>query len=101
LAAPDGEDAGDWLPTEGLDEPPSAEAEAILGQFIRKKEREWVAESIPALGGLTPRQALDDPTRREDLLALLREMGGISDLGAGQGFDAGRIRILLGLDPGS
>ena len=58
-------------------------------------------ESIPALGGLTPRQALDDPTRREDLLALLREMDGHSDLGAGQGFDAGHLRILLGLDPGS
>ncbi len=103
----DGEDAGDLPSAEGQDEPPSAETEAILDRFIRKKESEWVDESIPALGGLTPRQALDDPTRREDLLALLREMGGTSRLsggsrggrGGGQGFDAGRIRSLLGLEP--
>jgi hypothetical protein len=36
--------------------------------------RKWVDESIPALGGMTPREALDDPTRREDLMRLLREI---------------------------
>jgi hypothetical protein len=99
-AAFDGEEAADLLPAEGQDELLPAEAEAVLDRFIRKKESEWVDESIPALGGLTPRQALDDPTRREDLLALLRELGGSSPMGGGgQGFDAGRIRSLLGLDP--
>ncbi len=98
LAAFDGEDLGDLPPTEGQDKPLPAEAESILNQFIRKKEAEWVDESIPALGGLTPRQALDDPTRREDLLALLRELGGSSPIGGGgQGFDACRIRALLGI----
>jgi hypothetical protein len=100
VAAPDGEEAGDLRSAEGLGERPPAEAEAILDQFIHKKEAEWVDESIPALGGLTPRQALVDPTRREDLLALLRELGRSSPMGGGgQGFDAGRIRSLLGLDP--
>jgi hypothetical protein len=85
---------------QGEGEVPPAEAEAILDQFIRKKEAEWVDESIPALGGLTPRQALDDPTRREDLLALLRELGASSPIGdGGQGFDADRIRSLLGIVP--
>jgi hypothetical protein len=84
--------------TEG--EVPPAEAEAILDRIIRRKEAAWVEESIPALGGLTPRQALDDPTRREDLLALLRELDRSSPIGGGgQSFDAGRLRSLLGLDP--
>ncbi|HXA34461.1 MAG TPA: SEC-C domain-containing protein [Acidimicrobiales bacterium] len=85
---------------QGKGEVPPAEAEAILDQLIRKKEVAWVEESIPALGGLTPRQALDDPTRREDLLALLRELGHSARLSGGaQGFDADRIRSLLGLEP--
>ena len=54
--------------------PLPAEQAAFLDEFIRTREAAWIDESIPALGGLTPRQALDDPTRREDLLSLLREM---------------------------
>lgn len=37
-------------------------------------EDRWCDERVPALGGLTPRQAADDPTRRADLLALLAEL---------------------------
>ncbi len=86
--------AADAEPREDL---PPAEVAAALDQFIRKQEAAWVDESIPALGGLTPRQALDDPTLREDLLALLREMGGRTAVGGAGGFDADRIRSLLGL----
>ncbi|MGA8369171.1 MAG: hypothetical protein WB765_03490 [Acidimicrobiales bacterium] len=86
--------APDAEPREDL---PPAEVAAALDQFIRKQEAAWVDESIPALGGLTPRQALDDPTLREDLLALLREMGGRTAVGGAGGFDADRIRSLLGL----
>jgi hypothetical protein len=32
----------------------------------------WLADRIPALGGLTPFEAAADPTRRADLIALLR-----------------------------
>jgi hypothetical protein len=46
----------------GEGEVPPAEAEAILDRIIRRKEAAWVDESNPGLGGLTPRQALDDPT---------------------------------------
>lgn len=38
-----------------------------------KLEDRWLDESIPALGGMTPRQASQDPTRKEDLLRLLNE----------------------------
>jgi hypothetical protein len=77
----------------------------LLEQIIRQKEEEWVEESIPALGGLTPRQALTDPTRREDLFALLRELEGrgvaesdVEGVLAGGGFNAERLRTLLGID---
>lgn len=59
---------------EGPREPPSAEMAAWLEEHMVAYARRWVDEEIPALGGLTPRQARDDPTRREDLEALLREM---------------------------
>ncbi|MDQ2826129.1 MAG: hypothetical protein M3Y04_04070 [Actinomycetota bacterium] len=34
-------------------------------------ERRWIDESVPALAGLTPRQAAADPTRRDELRRLL------------------------------
>lgn len=34
-------------------------------------EQRWLNESVPALGGVTPRQAADDPTRRDDLVRLI------------------------------
>lgn len=79
----------------------SPEAQALLERFIREKEEEWVDESIPALGGLTPRQALDDPTRREDLFTLLREMEGAQPLPStgARSFDPARLRELLGIEP--
>jgi hypothetical protein len=70
----------------------------IAAQVIREKEVEWLDESIPALGGLTPREAADDPTRREDLLALLVEFERRDLPGTGfTSFNAKRIRTLLGL----
>jgi hypothetical protein len=47
-------------------EPASAE----IQDFI---ESRWCDEAVPALAGLTPRQAANDPTRRETLDRLLRE----------------------------
>ena len=67
-----------------------------LEAYLRQRELVWLDEAIPALGGITPREAVDDPTRREDLLSLLGELGDMNAAGA-NGFDAHRLRGLLGL----
>ena len=67
---------------------------AALADFVRQYEDEWLDTSIPALDGLTPRQAADDPTRRADLTALL---DGFPVLDGGQGMDPERLRAALGL----
>ena len=66
-------------------------------------KEQWVDEAIPALGGATPRQALDDPTRRDDLFRLLDRM---EEMDARQspaqralGIRTSRLRELLGLPP--
>lgn len=71
-----------------------AEARDALEAQIRSYERSWVDESIPMFGGLTPRQALEDPTRREQLLAFLEEMEREEVPGS---MSARRIRQLLGI----
>ena len=43
----------------------------VLEKFVRQHEERWVDEHIPALGGVTPREAVDDPTRRDELIRLL------------------------------
>lgn len=44
---------------------------AVLEQAVRQYEERWLDEHIPALGGVTPREAAADPIRRRDLIALL------------------------------
>lgn len=69
--------------------------EAVQDQM----ERRWCEEVVPALGGLTPRQAAADPTRRETLERLLTEFeqrGGRLPPG-GITMRPDRIRELLGL----
>jgi SEC-C motif len=71
---------------------------AQLAELIHQKELAWLDEQIPALGGLTPRQAADDPTRREDLIALLNEFDRDDDLPPGMvSFDVALLRMELGL----
>ncbi|MGI8940217.1 MAG: SEC-C metal-binding domain-containing protein [Iamia sp.] len=70
----------------------------IVREFIRDKEVEWCDESVPALGGITPRQAVADPTRRGDVIALLRSFRTpVTPALAGSGFDADRLAALLDL----
>jgi hypothetical protein len=47
------------------------EVKEAVAQHIRHYEEQWLDLPIPALKNLTPRQAADDPTRRDDLLQLL------------------------------
>ena len=53
---------------ERIDDPKLRE---YMKKFIAEQELKWCDEEIPALGGITPRQAAQDPTRRESLDRLL------------------------------
>lgn len=63
---------GPRQPAVSLDDPGVREA---FQSFIADRERSWCDEPVPALGGLTPRQAADDPAGREGLERLLLEYG--------------------------
>ncbi len=45
----------------------------LNAEISRQAQAHWLDDSIPALGGLTPREAAADPTRREQLERLLAE----------------------------
>lgn len=47
------------------------EVVALLEEVRDRFEQRWCDESIPALSGLTPRQAAEDPTRRDELVQLI------------------------------
>jgi hypothetical protein len=80
------------------DEDLPAEILEAARKFVREKEDAWLDESIPALAGLTPRQAAADPTRREDLAALLNEFDQHSQAPSPDvTFDVSRLRHQLGL----
>lgn len=63
----------------------------------------WITESIPALGGLTPAKAAEDPTRAVLLEKLLRKFEHDADLvrsGGGTAMDIERLREKLGMQEG-
>ncbi len=45
----------------------------LNAELSRQAQSRWLDDNVPALGGLTPRQAAADPTRREQLERLLSE----------------------------
>lgn len=45
----------------------------LKAEMSRQAQARWLDDNIPALGGLTPREAAADPTRREQLERLLAE----------------------------
>jgi len=61
--------AGEPSPREAI----PAEMVAGLRQFREQHMRGWIDESIPALGGLTPRDAAQHPASRRKLETLLKE----------------------------
>ncbi len=70
----------------------------VMTQIALQLEERWMSEGVPVLGGLTPREAADDPTRRRDLVALLASFppsapGAIT-------FDPKRLATALGVDLG-
>ncbi|MBW3615937.1 MAG: SEC-C domain-containing protein [Actinobacteria bacterium] len=80
------------------DQPPPPEVALALAEFVREQEERWVDEPVPALGGLTPRQAAADPTRREQLVALLHDFDRAPAPPGAATFDTRRLRATLGLD---
>ncbi len=72
---------------------------ALLDEIMREQERRWVDEPVPALDGMTPREAAADPIGRVELERLLRTFearGG----GDPHTFDVTRLRALLDLRVG-
>jgi hypothetical protein len=62
-------------------------------------EENWCSESVPALGGLTPREAAEDPTQRERVIRLIDSFpagGGVTDEGVAT-MRPDRLRELLGI----
>jgi len=86
-----------WLAGDDTSDMPD-EIRQVMKDMMVEQERKWVEEPVPALGGLSPRDALNDPTRREDLVALLAEFDRRASTSTSIGtFDVDRIRALLGL----
>jgi hypothetical protein len=72
------------------------EIQEALGEHMRRYEEQWIDMAIPALHGLTPREAAEDPTRREDLVRLLASFG---DDDSPMTMSPRRLRAALGLEP--
>ncbi len=81
-----------------LDEPA---VRAAMESWFDRMERRWCDQPVPALSGMTPRQAAADPTRRETLerlLASFEDPGGLGTNGPGtMTMRPARLRSLLGL----
>ena len=90
-----GQQVGD---SSGLLSPEQIEANpellAQMSDYIAGYERTWLEEPIPALGGMTPRAAAGDPTRRADLIALLDSL---PSTGSPLQMDGQRLKAALGL----
>jgi SEC-C motif len=83
-------------PDPRLDPATNPEVAAMMADVMRQMEESWVDEQIPALGGLTPRQAMGDPEWRKELEAMLDDMAWQNrQPGAQAMMDPARIRRLL------
>ncbi|GAA5519476.1 hypothetical protein Lsed01_01925 [Demequina sediminis] len=71
-----------------------ATVKAVLAEVMAQHEAQWLDEQIPALDGLTPREAAADPTRRDDLVRLLNSFPQTEDPTQ---MSAPRLRVALGL----
>jgi hypothetical protein len=73
---------------------------AVVHSAMARHYRGWLNEEIPALGGMTPREAVQDPEGRQRVVALLRNMEELqaSAPEAMRGFDFGFLWRQLGLD---
>lgn len=71
-----------------------------LAEIVDRQERAWCDEQVPALGGRTPREAAEDPTRRDELARLIASFPDIDPASGMLGLRPARLRELLGLGGG-
>jgi hypothetical protein len=92
--------AGRNRPRRSRDEiPPEVQAQ-VVGQYLDQHYASWPDRPLPALGGLTPRAALQNPSGREDVERLLRYFEHSAELERKEGrpaYDFSRLRRALGL----
>jgi hypothetical protein len=85
----------------GLVPPPpesSPEMDEMMREFREQYMQTWLDDNIPALGGLTPRQAAADPKQHAALKSLLHELDyHESRLPAAQRTDLSKLREQLGM----
>lgn len=76
------------------------EERELVQRTLEQHYRSWPDEELPALGGLTPREAVEDREGRERVIALLRdfEESQASAPEPMRGFDFGFLWQELGLD---
>ena len=87
----------------GLDErspePPPPEADELVLALKRRHYAEWLDQSLPALGGKSPREAARTARGRAELDLLLKDMENWEQRSAGAAaFDFSEIRRELRLD---
>ena len=90
---PDGPIRTSGIRSPELDDPA---IRAVLAEHVASYERRWLDESIPALGGRTPREAAGDPVGREELTRLLASFPSPRPDEVGL-MDPDRLRAALGL----
>lgn len=97
----DPESLMDLMPPErNQREEPHPELQAVVRELKEKHMAQWLDDKIPALDGLTPREAAARPAPRTKLDLLLRNMEHReSRLPPEDRFDVNRIREQLGLAP--
>jgi hypothetical protein len=85
-------------PERATRQPEGPEVDAFLRDFKARHYATWLDDSLPALDGLTPREAATQPKHRARLDTLLKEMEyHESQEAPGRRFDFGAIRRSLGL----
>jgi hypothetical protein len=74
----------------------------VIAELEEKMLRQWIDDSIPALGGLTPREAVKTPEGRQRVLELIDEAGRMQKrMKKTQGIftpDYGKVKKMLGLE---
>jgi hypothetical protein len=85
--------------TSAPQETPPPEAEQLLLDFKRRHYSEWLDQAVPALGGLSPREAVRTAAGRDAVDVLLKDMENHEHRSSGQStFDFGELRRELRLE---